>query len=465
MELRQVSLADMLDAREARAFRQRELLAGFRSTLISFTMNIPGSVKNSELILKGYLEGLKLLRMQLDYADIPILHQEERRSFTGNEAFLVVDAPALTVKRLTCEIEEADSLGRLFDLDVLGPDGTKLDRKDVSLGPRTCLICGGVAAVCASRRTHRLEELQVRTTRILQEHFQRQFADTLSGLAVRSLLYELAVTPKPGLVDRSNSGSHRDMDFYTFLRSAPALEPWFREMVLCGTRFAQAEANPAFQAINHIGKRAELAMQAATGGVNTHKGAIFSLGLLCGAAGRLYGREEPLTPDRLLEECAALSRGAYHSYRAKAESSAAKTAGDRFFQSYGITGIRGEAAAGFPIVRKIGLPLLKELLSTGCSPDDAGGIVLLHLMAHAEDTCLIARAGHAHWKELQERLKRELTEDPRPGVEKREFMDREFIQNNWSAGGCADLLAMCWLLLFLDESALRNPTSHSCMIN
>lgn len=451
MELRQVSLADMLDAREARAARQQELLEEFQSTLVSFTMNTPGPVKNSELILKGYLEGMKLLRMQLEYADIPVLHFEERREFTGNEAFFVVDAPALTVKRLTCEIEEADSLGRLFDMDVLGPDGVKLDRKDVGLEPRVCLICGGTASICASRRTHTVEELQTRTVRILQEHFQRQFADTLSGLAVRSLLYELAVTPKPGLVDRCNSGAHRDMDFYTFLRSATTLEPWFREMVLCGIRFARAEAAAAFQAINHIGKRAELAMGTATGGVNTHKGAIFSLGLLCGAAGRLHGRRESLTTDSLLDECAVLLRDAYYNYCAKAKMAAPKTAGDSFFQSYGITGIRGEAAAGFSVVRKIGLPLLKELLSAGHSADDAGGIVLLHLMAHAEDTCLIARAGHARWKELRECLGQELTENPRPSLEKRKIMDAEFIQNNWSSGGCADLLAMCWLLLFLNE--------------
>lgn len=457
MELWQVSLADMLDAREARAARQRELLKEFQSTLVSFTMNIPGPVKNSELIRKGYLEGLKLLRMQLEYADIPILHQEERRGLTGNEALFVVDAPALTVKMLTCEIEEADALGRLFDLDVLGPDGAKRERKDAGLEPRTCLICGSPAAVCASRRAHTLEKLQTRTTQILQEHFQRQFADTVSGLAVRSLLYELAVTPKPGLVDRCNSGSHQDMDFYTFLRSAAALQPWFRKMVLSGARFAGAEAAGAFRAINHTGKRAELSMLTVTGGVNTHKGAIFSLGLLCSAAGRLYGRGEALSPDSLLDECTVLSRDAYRSHCVLAKTAVPKTAGARFFQSDGIAGVWGEAAAGFPLVRSIGLPLLKELLPAGHSPDDAGGIVLLHLMAYAEDTCLIARAGQACWKELRERLRRELTEDPRPGVEKRALMDAEFIQNNWSSGGSADLLAMSWLLLFLEEEQHGGP--------
>lgn len=444
MKTREVSLADILDARERRAARQRELLAEYQSSLISFTMNIPGAVKNSDLILKGYLEGLRLLRMQLEYAGVPVLHREERRDFTGNEAFLVVDAPAPEVKRLTCAIEEADPLGRLFDLDVLGPDGAKLDRSEVGLGPRSCLICGGPAAVCASRRVHTARELQSRAREILCGHFQQKFADRMAELATRSLLYEVSVTPKPGLVDRANSGSHPDMDFYTFLRSASSLTPWFRDMALRGARAANEPPSAAFQALNYLGRQAERAMLRASGGANAHKGAVFSIGLLCGAAGRLYARGAPLRADDLLRECAALAKNSERG-------ASPKTAGDRFFQTHGVGGVRGEAASGFPLVRELGLPLLRALLDEGCCPDEAGGIVLLHLMAGAEDTCLISRAGHERWSALRERLRRELAANPRPGARERELLDREFIQNNWSAGGSADLLAICWLLLFTEE--------------
>lgn len=110
MEIREVSLTDMLEAREVRGLRQRELLAKYQKTLISFTMNIAGPVKNSDLILQGYLEGLNLLRMQLGCEDFSILYEEEKRVFTGNEALLVVNAPASTVKRLTCQVEEMDGL-------------------------------------------------------------------------------------------------------------------------------------------------------------------------------------------------------------------------------------------------------------------------------------------------------------------------------------------------------------------
>lgn len=444
MEIREVSLTDMLEAREVRGLRQRELLAKYQKTLISFTMNIAGPVKNSDLILQGYLEGLNLLRMQLGCEDFSILYEEEKRVFTGNEALLVVNAPASTVKRLTCQVEEMDGLGRLFDMDVLGSDGRKLDRSEVGLSPRKCLICGGPAAVCASRRSHTVQELQIRTQEVLREYFQRKFADAVAGLATQSLLYEVSATPKPGLVDRCNSGAHPDMDFYTFLRSAAVLTPWLRDMTLQGIHQANETPAVAFQALNYLGKQAEQAMFQAAGGVNTHKGAIFSVGLMCGAAGRLYGQGMPLDIVRLLSECAAL---AGNSQRGAAE----KTAGDRFFQVHGIKGIRGEAAAGFPLVRDLGFPLLKSLLVEGYSPDDAGGIVLLYLMAQAEDTCLISRAGYEQWELIREQLKQVLSRDSKPSMELRRALDEEFIRHNWSAGGCADLLAICWMALFMEE--------------
>lgn len=443
MELREVRLREMLDAREVRAFRQRALLEKYHRTLVSFTMNIAGPVKNSALILQGYLEGLELLRMQL--APFPILHFEETRRATGNEALFVVDGPAGEVKRLACQIEEADGLGRLFDMDVLAPDGRKLDRSEVGLPPRRCLLCSGPAAECASRRVHTVEELQGRTQAVLRGHFQSRFADQTAALAVRSLLYEVSVTPKPGLVDRANAGAHPDMDFYTFLRSASSLTPWFRDMALQGIRFSGASPAAAFQALNYAGRQAERAMLQATGGVNAHKGAIFSMGLLCGGAGRLYGQGAPLRAERLLGECAALAENSRRD-------PSARTAGERLYQAHGVGGVRGEAAAGFPLVRTVGLPLLKTLLEEGCSPDDAGGIVLLHLMARAEDTCWMSRAGHQQWQLGREQLRQALSGDPRPDRAFRAALDAEFIRHNWSAGGCADLLAVCWMLLFLESS-------------
>lgn len=444
MNMQEVSLNDMLEAREARANRQRELLTAFHSTLVSFSMNIAGPVKNSDWILKGYIKGLELLSMQLEDEGFPILHIEERRAFTGNEALLAVDAPAQDVKRLTCRIEEADGLGRLFDMDVLTPEGRKLDRSEIGLSPRKCLVCDGPAVECASRRKHTLQELQSHTEEILWAHFQDVFADEISAMAVQSLLYEISVTPKPGLVDRNNCGSHRDMDFFTFSRSVAALAPWFRKLALQGIRSCADSPEAAFQSLNYVGRQAERAMFHATGGVNTHKGAIFSLGLLCGGAGMVFGAGRSVSAERVLRQCAALAGSSSRGMRNR-------TAGDRAFRAHGVMGIRGEAAAGFPTVRSVGMPMLRSLLSEGFGPDEAGGITLLHLIAEAEDTCLISRAGYDRWRNIQKRLKQALDNNSWPDSKFREALDAEFIQNNWSAGGCADLLAICWMLLMLEE--------------
>ena len=102
-----VSLPEMLDARERRANRQRELLEKFQKPLVSFTMNIAGPIKDSPLIRRGFDIGLEDLEQVLRVDRIPVLHKEVIREYTGSEAILVVDAPACQVKELTWQLEES----------------------------------------------------------------------------------------------------------------------------------------------------------------------------------------------------------------------------------------------------------------------------------------------------------------------------------------------------------------------
>ena len=136
-----VDLMQMLDARERRALRQRELLAQYRRPMVSFTMNIAGPVKNSPLIRRGYALGRQALMGQLRRIGAEVLHREEIDEPTGCEGLWAVDMDAAKLKAVTCEIEDGSELGRLFDMDVLTPEGDKLDRP----APRRCLICGGPA--------------------------------------------------------------------------------------------------------------------------------------------------------------------------------------------------------------------------------------------------------------------------------------------------------------------------------
>lgn len=447
-----VSLLEMLEAREQRVLRQQALLRQFGQTLICFTMNIAGPVKNSPEIREGYLLGKALLTGQLRVSGIRVLHFEETCAATGNEALLAVEADALTVKALTTELEDGTPLGRLFDMDVLRPDGTKVDRQELGLPGRTCLICGGMAQGCARSRTHSVAQLQEKTGQLISAALDAHDRETAARLTCQALLFEVAATPKPGLVDRDNSGSHRDMDFFSFQSSAVALYPYFTQCTQIGRDTRSLSPEETFSRLRTPGKLAEGTMRHATGGVNTHKGAIFSLGILCGALGRLR-RQDWANPERVLAECAAMTRGLTSRDYAGLTEETAKTAGQKLFLRHGITGVRGQAEAGFPVVRNVGLPKLEAGLSLGKSINDAACAALLAMLAAADDTNLIHRGGYELQKQTVAEITALLEAEPFPSRETLADLNRCFVEKNLSPGGTADLLAMTLLLHFLKEEA------------
>ena len=445
---RPVTVPDMLGARDRRAAAQSALAARYACPLISFTMNIAGPVKNSPLIRRGFDEGLRILKNQLRAAGLRLLYMEEIREFTGNEALLVSDASPEALKRVTSEIEDLDGLGRLFDMDVIRADGSKVDREELGFPTRTCLICGRPAKECARNRTHTVAELQERTHAILADAVRRTDSETAAELAVRALLFEAAATPKPGLVDRNNSGSHRDMDIFTFISSAGALRPYFKACVLAGMDTKDEAAPATFRKLQVLGRRAEGEMLAATDGVNTHKGAIFSLGILCGALGRLP-RELWKEPERLLAECAAETCGLTKAYFPHLTAENARTAGEKLYVRHGIRGVRGQAEDGFPAVLRYGLPVLEEGLTVGLSLNDAGCAALLHMMVHETDTNMIKRSDLATYDKVINEVRGILEKNKFPGPEMLAALDERFIAMNLSPGGTADLLAMTYFLHFL----------------
>ena len=439
-----------MEARERRALRQQALLAEYGRTLLCFTMNIAGPVKNSPQIRRGFTLGLKLLENQFRVAGIRVLHREQCNEHTGNEAIFVLDNDPLAVKAITTQIEDQATAGRLFDMDVLCADGRKVDRQELGLPGRKCLICGQQAQACARSRTHSVAELQEKTLQILLMAIREENIETIGTLACQALLYEVATTPKPGLVDRANSGSHKDMDIFTFQASAAALWPYFARCAEIGRNTCLEAPEETFAQLRTPGKKAEGDMLRATKGVNTHKGAIFSMGILCGALGRLE-REQWADPERVLSECAAMTRGLVSLDYANLSPETAKTAGQKLYLQYGITGVRGQAESGFPTVLNVGLPKLEAALAAGKSMNESGCAALLAMLAQTVDTNMIHRGGYALAKETTEKLRLLLETEPFPSKETLEKLDAEFIRDNLSPGGTADLLAMVYMLHFLKE--------------
>ncbi len=450
-----VSLLEMLDARERRAQRQQQLQAQYHTTLVCFTMNIAGPVKISPLIRRGFARGRELLERQFLRCRLQPLHVELVREKTGCEAFYLVDADPLEVKKLTTLVEDASPLGRLFDMDVLCPDGRKVDREELHLEGRRCLICGGPAKACSSRRIHTVAELQEKTTRILEDTFNKLDIHTAAQQAVRALLYEVTTTPKPGLVDRRNSGSHNDMDSFTFMSSAAALGGYFEACARVGRETAALPAAETFAQLRPLGCEAEGEMLAATHGVNTHKGAIFSIGIVCAALGRL-DRALWREPARVSAEAAAMTAGLTAQDLAGVTAETAVTAGQKLYLQYGITGVRGQVEAGLPAVLDYGLPALEQGLALGYGINRAGCGALLAILAHSTDTNIIARSSRERQLALADALQKDLADTPYPDEAALTEMDDRFIAENLSPGGSADLLALTYLLHFFRSEVIED---------
>lgn len=162
--MEQVTLKELLDAREARAAHQWELMRQYpQCSLISMTLNIPGSVKDSEAYRKALALGVAELKARFE----EIVFEEVRWLRTGSEAYLVVREEALDTKKKAVLVEEQSPIGRLLDIDVIGSDGP-VSRTEVGGKPRKCLLCDEDAKVCARAQKHSLEELLGKIEEILE---------------------------------------------------------------------------------------------------------------------------------------------------------------------------------------------------------------------------------------------------------------------------------------------------------
>ncbi|MGX5868431.1 triphosphoribosyl-dephospho-CoA synthase CitG [Enterobacter cloacae] len=248
------------------------------------------------------------------------------------------------------------------------------------------------------------------------------------ALAEAALWQELELTPKPGLVDRLNNGSHRDMDHALFVRSIAAIAPWFMRFAELGNTHVDKPAGEQLRILRPMGMACEQAMYSATGGINTHKGGIFALGLLCFAAGRV----KEACAESLCLEVSNVCRGLVS--RELAGRSGQATAGERQYQRYGLTGARGEAESGFATVR--------NALARWNGRSLHG--LLLRLMAINQDSNLVSRGGIEGLRYVQGYARELLANGWDREALRR--MDNALIERNLSPGGSADLLSVGWVL-------------------
>lgn len=287
------------------------------------------------------------------------------------------------------------------------------------------------------------------------------YADTLASAVVQALIDEATLAPKPGLVDSRGAGAHHDLTLSLMQASAHALHPAFAAMAEAGLHSTQPDL-ALRETLGQLGRDAEHTMLATTGGINTHRGAIWALGLLVAAAAHL--RAVPVTQaapdeDTLISEQVAALAGtiARHEDRHRPDFTGNK--GELARRAYGVGGARAQAQAGFPHVCTLALPELHRSRQRGDTENAARLNALLALMTSLDDTCVLSRAGPPGLALMQYGAAEVLLAggvDSLAGRRHLRKLEAQLLAHRISPGGAADLLAAT---LFLDRLSPA-PSRH-----
>lgn len=311
----------------------------------------------------------------------------------------------------------------------------------------------------------------------------------IASLAQKALLYEAMLYPKPGLVDPISSGAHKDMDIRTFVDSAIALGDAFYDFVAIGARNASTDPQKVQKILRERGIVAEQEMYRATGGINTHKGIIYSMAFCLCAVGRIFVREQiilsadrlapiedeqktekffksqkakkseavekdregsirkkdRITATQILEEVRLLSAGILERDMQKALTKKEWTTGERLYLEHGLKGARGEVEDGLPTAYRA-----YEFLTQNGGLDQKNLLRALLLMMQTNcDTNVIARGGFESLSELKERSRRLMECSDDLLIRELQEADRWCIRKNISPGGSADLLSIAIFLYLI----------------
>ena len=274
----------------------------------------------------------------------------------------------------------------------------------------------------------------------------------IATLATKALLYEVSISPKAGLVSRLSNGSHKDMNFYTFIDSSLALHNYFLNCFDYGQEKLFSCPN-FFKDLREVGKVAEKEMYEATKGINTHKGTIFSMGILLAVLGVHLKENKEIDLKILSEKIKEMCKPLLNELK---DADNISTYGEKAYKEYHLTGARGLAISGYEIVLLDGINKLRDFCKT-LDFETACILLLFYYMSVLDDTNIVNRASIRTLKEVQI-LSKELFEQHRKKLVKENIknsmskLNDIFIEKNISAGGSADLLILTiFIHLLTDE--------------
>lgn len=444
-------LEEILAARDARSLLRKEFSLRNLPSL-SLNLNVPGYPKSNEIVSRFFLYCLDDIQV---YLTARLLYTEEKEAILQKDDagdFYIV--PLSTgrhtvseIKQICEEFEANHELGRFIDADITDNTGNP-----VSSGKsKPCFFCNEYPAdECRRDQRHQTEDVRAFMFSKMKEYCLRRreksICRNLSSLALQSILTEISLTPKPGLVDKISNGVHTDMNYNTFINSTAAISGYFTELAAAGFAFAESDMTKALPVIRNIGLRMEKSMFESTNQVNTQKGIIFLMGLSLFASGYLFANDDTFDPDKFRTIVKNICKN-ITSRELENTDRPLETHGERIFQKLKIAGARGEAENGFPMVFDFGLP---ELLKTG----ELNEKVLLRafhaICANNTDTNILYRSSTLVMDQFRILSQQALFAGDYDPV--MDFCRKQGI----SPGGSADLLAVSIYLYLLIEQSSKN---------
>ncbi len=446
-------LNDVLDSREKRASLRSKFVSNNLNT-ISLSLNIPGFPKTNSDIFSFYKDVLRELKLFLIANRIEISSAEDIMITDNAGDFFITPLSCdlielIEVKKLTESFESNHILGRLIDVDIFNNEGIP-----VSSGKKKpCYFCKEYSAVsCMRNKRHSYEEIRAKIQReitIFLKNKQQEFIiNNLTSFATKAILYEISLSPKPGLVSFKDTGSHSDMNFFTFLNSSASLTPFFREFCLLGYQYS-GEYKDILPQIREIGLRAEKAMFKATNNVNTHKGIVFLFGLTLFTVSKLIS-EDGYNNDDFRQIIKKICKGIVANELVN-EGKEAITHGEKVYQKYGLigAGVRDEVAKGFPSIFNKCLDyfnknLNSDILTNEYSIQQILQQGLLYIMMVNNDSNILYRSNLETLNQFKN-LAQKAIENKDAYTELCKFC----LAKNISPGGSADLLSVALLLHFV----------------
>ncbi len=450
--MKREKIEEFLFDRENRVNHQEKLIKKSKDkTLVTLRINYPG-IKKSNYITDDIINIIynDILTFYKKY----IVYKDKYKNKEGLICHFLFSEDSVKVKKLMIDIEENHILGRCVDIDVYTLENNEvigISRSHLHKKSRKCFICDLDAKICSRSQSHTIEDIKQYFEDIYSKYQnyklkRESLSYEISQNALKAMISEVSTFPSFGLVSPISQGSHKDMNYYTFLNSAIVITPYLKDMYKIGYTYHKPEF--IFDAIREIGKTCEDKMFEATNDVNTHKGMIFLMGITISAIGKVMyigsGFNDikniiKLMVENILDDFKNLDK------------KDKLTHGEKLYLEYGFKGIRGQVQDGLSILFD---DIIGKYIDFDIYENDLYTQILIELMAIVDDSTVVYRHDIDTLRQVQSDAKELLNIGgvyTKEGKDKAKELEKLYIEKNISPGGCADLLAISIFLISIKD--------------